>query len=123
MVHGENVDEDVEVQFQKELVDDIRKLMFLLGSTPLAENAHRGITPLAFVLLSVEEENTLRLEQEAYDGATSHTPAMMRASKRGCPKPPMEYDPFDRLLQRYIKSGQWLFGVHCPHFREVVMVK
>ena len=39
------LDEDVDVQFHKELVDDIRKLMFSLGSMPLAANAHRGIAP------------------------------------------------------------------------------
>lgn len=53
MVHGEILDEDVEVQVHKELMDDIRKLMLSLGSTPLAENSHRGISPLVFVLLTV----------------------------------------------------------------------
>ena len=69
----------------------------------------------------VEEKNQLRLEQEAFDGATSLTPAMMRASTRKCPTPPSEFDPFERLLRRYIKSGQWIFGIHCSNFREVVM--
>ena len=66
------------VQFHKELVDDIRKLMFSLGSAPLADNSHRGMTPLAFALLTVGEKNQLRENQEAYDGATSLTPNMLK---------------------------------------------
>ena len=45
------------VQFHKELVDDIRKLMFSLGSALLADNAHRGMTLLVFALLTVGEDN------------------------------------------------------------------
>lgn len=56
---------DVPVQFHKELVDEIRKMMFFLGATPMADNSHRGITPLAFTLLTVGEENQLREDQEA----------------------------------------------------------
>ena len=44
--------------------------MFSLGAAPLAGNAHRGITPLAFVILSVGEESMLREDQEAFDGTT-----------------------------------------------------
>ena len=46
---------DIPIQFHKELVDDIRNLMFSLGPSPLEENAHRGITVLAFVLMFVVE--------------------------------------------------------------------
>jgi len=47
---------DIPVQFHEELVDDILKLMFSLGSAPLVDNSHRGMTPLVFVLLTVGEE-------------------------------------------------------------------
>ena len=53
---------DIGYQFHKELVDDIRKLQFSLGQSPLADNAHRGISILAFVLMSVAEETQLREE-------------------------------------------------------------
>ena len=79
---------DIPVQFHKELVEDIKKLMFSPGTAPLAGNAHRGITPLAFVILSVWEESMLREDQEAFDGATSLTPAMMRVVRRKCPAIP-----------------------------------
>jgi len=79
--NAHQTEESYPVQFHKELVDDIRKLMFSFGASPLADNAHRGISPLAFVLMSVAEENQLRENQEAYDGATSLTPGMMRAAK------------------------------------------
>jgi len=107
-------DNDVCVQLHKELVGDIRKLMFSLESTPLAANTRRGGTTLAFVLLMVEEEIQLRVDQEAFDGDTSLTPERTRAAKRKCLHIPHNFDPFERLLRRYIKAGQWLFGVHCP---------
>ena len=113
----------MDVQFHKELVDDIRKLMFLMGPLPLPDNAHRGITPLVFVLLTVGEEHKLREEQEAFDGAATLTPAMMRANKRKCPTIPASFEQLIRLLVRYIKVGLWLFGPHCEHFIEVRMVK
>ena len=116
-------EDDVEVQFHKELVDDIRKLQFSMGPLPLVDNAYRGITPLAFVLLTVGEEHKLREEQEAFDGATLLTPAMMRANKRKCPAIPTTFDQLVRLLVWYIRVGLWLFGPHCQHFIEVKMVK
>ena len=109
---------DIPVQFHKELVEDIRKLMFSLGPAPLAANAHRGITPLAFVLLSVDDENKLREDQDAYEGATSLTPAMMRAAKRRCPSVVFDFEKFDKLMIRYVKSGQKLFTERCAHFVE-----
>ena len=107
---------EIPVQFHKELVEDIRKYMFSFGPAPLAATAHRGITPLAFTLLSVSEDNQLREDQDAYDGATSLTPAMLKAARRKCPSPPFEFDKFERLLIRYVLSGRRLFTVHCPHF-------
>jgi len=48
---------DMDFQFHKELIDYIRKMNFSLGSTPLAEQAHKGISPLAFGAMSVAKEN------------------------------------------------------------------
>ena len=75
----------MDFQFHKELVDDIRKMIFSLGSTPLVDNAHCGISPLAFGSILVAEENQLREDQEARDSTTSLTPAAVRASKQKCP--------------------------------------
>ena len=72
------------VQFYKELVDNIRKLIFSLGSAPLADNSHKGMMPLAFALLTVGEENQLREDHETYDGATSLTPNMLKNARRKC---------------------------------------
>ena len=44
----------------------------------MVDNAHRRITTLLFALLTVGEENQLREDQEAYDGATSLTPNMLK---------------------------------------------
>ena len=82
-------------------------------------NVHRGITPLVFVILSVGEESLLRDDQEAFDGATSLTPAMMRAAQRKCPAISANFDKFERLLICYIKAGQRLFTTHCLYFIEV----
>ena len=114
---------DVAIQYHKELVKDVRKLMFSLGLAPLADHVHMGVTPLAFVILTVGEENQLREDQEAFDGATSLTPAMMRASKRNCPSIPTGFDQFDRLLIRYIRVGQCMFTRHCQHFTEVNYIR
>ena len=95
---SKQTDDDIDVQFHKELVDDMRKLMFLHDKSPLAANEHRGITAFAFLLLKVREENQLRADQEAFDGTTSLTPAMMRAAKRKCPPIPSGFEQLERLL-------------------------
>jgi len=110
-------------QFHNELVDDIRKLIFSLGSAPLVDNAHRGISLLGFGSMTVAEENQLREDQEYRDGATSLTPANIRAAKRKCPSIPVLYDPFDRLISRYICAGQLLFTRRCHHSQEVTRMK
>ena len=51
---------DAPFQFHKELVDNIRKLMFSLGPAPMSNNAQRGITMLAFVRMSVGQKNQLQ---------------------------------------------------------------
>ena len=48
---------DIPYQFHKELVDDIRKLIFSTGAAILADNVRRGINPLVFVLVLVADEN------------------------------------------------------------------
>lgn len=90
--------------------------MFSLGRSPLADNAHRDISMLAFVLMSVAEKTQLREEQEWRDGATSLTPAAVKASRRKCPSIPTEFEKFERLLVRYIKAGQIMFTKKCKHF-------
>ena len=110
---------DIPYQFHKELVDDIHKLMFSMGPSPLADTAHRGISILAFGVMSVAEENQLMEEQEWRDGATTITPSALRASKRKCPSIPKEFDQFERLLVRYMKAGTMLFTRKCPHFVQV----
>ena len=52
-----DTDGDKDFQFHKKLVDDLRKLIFSLGHTPLVDNAHRGISILAFGTMSVQKEN------------------------------------------------------------------
>jgi len=42
--NAHQTEEDYPVQFHKDLVDDIRKLMFSFGASPLVDNAHRGIS-------------------------------------------------------------------------------
>ena len=101
---------DIEFTFHKELVDDLRKLMFSFGPAPLADNAHRGVTILSFVLMSVAEENDLREEQEYRDEATHITPNAVKASRRKCPPIPTTFDSFERLLSRYIHALLILFG-------------
>ena len=115
--------DDIPYAFHKELVDDIHKLRLSLGAAPLAETAHRGITPLAFSLLTVQEENAIRETQEWHDNATSVTPAALKASKRKCPSIPSNFDQFERLLRRYVIAGRALFGEQCDHFVEVTRMK
>ena len=57
------MDEDgdnIPYQFHKELVEDLRKLIFSFGHAPLADNAHRGISPLTFGFMIVSEDNSLQ---------------------------------------------------------------
>jgi len=100
-------------------MEDTRKLMFSLGGAQMADNSHRGISPLAFALLTFGEVNQLREDQEVYDGATSLTPTMFKNAQWKCFTIPVEFDKFERLIVRYKKAGQNLFTIHCPHFIEV----
>jgi len=97
--------------------------MFPFCVSPLADNAHRGISPLAFVLMSVAEENQLREDQESYDGATSLTPGMVRAAKRKCLSIPTTLRELVELLRCYISAGHFLFTARCEHFVEVVRIR
>ena len=72
---------NISYQLHKELVEDIRKLMFTIGAAPLADNVYRGITSLTFTLMLVADEHTLQEDRETFNGATSMTPAAVRASK------------------------------------------
>ena len=116
-------EDDIPPSFHKELAEDIFKLRFSVSSSPIPDAAHRGITPLAFALLSVQEENLLRDNQDAYDLATTITPENAKAAKRKCPKLPETYDQFERLVRRYIHAGRALFGTQCPHIVEVIRIK
>lgn len=93
--------------------------MFSFGPAPLAANAHRGITPLVFVFLSVSVENQLRDDHDAYNGAILLTPAMMKAAQRKYSGSPIGFNRFERLLIRYVQAGQQLFTVNYSHFIEV----
>lgn len=110
---------DIPFQFHKELVDDIRKLMFSLRPSLLEDNAHRGIIIFVFVLTSVTEENQIREDQEARNGATAITPFGVKAFKRKCPPIPSTFDQLERILVRYLKVGELLFTTLCKNFIEV----
>ena len=56
----EKDDYDVGVVFHKYLVEDIANLYFSYGETPTADTANRGITPLAFFMMSIAEEQQLK---------------------------------------------------------------
>ena len=116
-------DGDKDYQFHKELVDDIRKIFFLLGSNPLADNALRGILPLEFGSMPVAEKNQLREDQEARDGANSLTPAVVRASKWKFPSIPTIFPELNNLLTRYIYARHRLFTTNCHYFQEVVRIR
>lgn len=73
------------------MVENLRKLIFSLGMFPLTKNTHRGIFHFAFGAMSVGEENALREDQEARDGATSLTLAIVRAKKRKYPLTPVDF--------------------------------
>jgi len=73
--------------------------------------------------MTVADENQLREDQEARDGATSLTPAAVRAARRKCPSVPTQYDPFDQLLTRYICVGKIFFTRRCHHSQEVARMK
>ena len=103
-------------------MDDIRKLMFSFGASPLADNTHRGISPLSFVLMLATEENQVREDQEAYNGTTSLIPGMTRAAKRKCPSIPTTLRELVELLQRYISAGHLLFTARYDHFVEVMRI-
>ena len=66
------------------MVEDIFKLHLSLGPAPLSNNAQCGITPLAFSLLTVQEENVMREDQDAYDMDTTITSSTVKADKRKC---------------------------------------
>ena len=118
-----DIDGDKDYQFHKELMDDIRKMMFYLGSTPLADNAHCEISPLAFGFMPVAEENQLWEDQEARDKTTALTPTAVRASKRKCPSIPTTFPELNELLTRYIYAGHSLFTIKCHHFQKVVRMR
>lgn len=90
---------------------------------PLADNAHRRISILAFGSMSVAEENQLREDQEARDGATALMLATVCASKRNCLSIPTGFDDLNTLLSRYIFAGHKLFTKKCHHFEEVVRMR
>jgi len=53
--------EDIPYQLHKELVNGIRKLMFLFGKALLVDNSHPGIKIMTVSLLTVQEEDQLRV--------------------------------------------------------------
>jgi len=97
--------------------------MFSLGHAPLADNAHRVISPQDFGVMTVAEENILREDQEARGGATYLTPAAIRSAKCKFLSIPTRLYDLIVLLRRYIKEGHLLFARSCPHFQEVVRIK
>ena len=62
-------DDDIDVVLNKGLVEDIEKIHFSYGETPTADTAYQGITPLAFLLMSIAEEQQLRENEEVYESA------------------------------------------------------
>ena len=97
--------------------------MFSFGPAPLADNAHREVTILYFVLMSVAEENELREDQEYRDAATHITPSAVKLLPRECPPIPKNFDSFERLLRWYIQTLLILFGKYCPHYLEVIWLQ
>jgi len=73
--------------------------------------------------MSVAEETQLREDQEAFDGATSLTPGMLKAAKRKCPSIPTILDISLLFLRWYITARRSLFTERCPHFVEVVRIR
>lgn len=114
---------EIPFQFHKDLVDDIRRLMCSLGPSPLDGNAHCGISPLSFGLMSMVEVNQLRKDQEARNGATSITPGVVRVSKRKYPTISTTFDQLECLWGRYICARHLFFTKSCHLFEEVVQIK
>jgi len=72
---------------------------------------HTGVSPLAFVLMSVADENEFREDQEAYNRAKSLTPGMTRASKRKYPSITKTLRELVELLRRYISTSYCLWHI------------
>ena len=83
--------------------------MISFSPAPLADNAHRGIFPLAFGVMIVLEDNALREDQEARDGITSLTLVAIYAAKRKRPSIPNTFQDLVVLLRQYIKVEHMLF--------------
>ena len=90
---------------------DIVKLWLSFGSSPLVDQYHRGINILALTLIYVAEENQLRHDQDAYNQATSVTPALVKTSKQKCPPISKTFDQFECLIRHNLKAVR-LFCVH-----------
>ena len=97
--------------------------MFSLRTASIADNAHRGISILDFVLMLVVKDNQLWEDQEACNGVTSLALAVVRISKRKCPVIPTTFDQFGFLLRHYIKAGYIIFTPSCHHFQDAVHMK
>jgi len=82
-------------QFHKELIEGIKNLCILQGPAPLVNNAHMGISILAFSLITMLEEAHMRKDQEARDGATNITAASYKSAKRMYPSIPTIYGKFE----------------------------
>ena len=107
------------VVFHKDLVEDIAKLRFSYGENPTTDIAHKGITPLEFFMMSIAEEQQLRINEEVYEFATNITPQASKAANRNPPPFPDTYEKLRWLLRQYIKAGRSLFMQKNGHLQEM----
>lgn len=100
-IYGED---DIPIFFHKELVEDIVTLAFARGPAPIPRTAHGGISPLAFSLLTVDEQAQLRMDQNAREESSSTTQDEIKAGMRRCPVPPQIFEELMMLLRQYIST-------------------
>lgn len=112
-------EEMLDIFFHKENVEDLRHLRLSHASVPDAAHCHKGITPLAVALLSVDSQLDIERADEVQKEATVRTQKDVETSRRRPPPCPTTYDGLMHLLAQYSIFVRELFTTHNTHGKEV----
>ncbi len=109
----------VKVYVSTELTCDLKDLRFGYGNETTYDTCHRGITPLAVLQVSMEQQHKRRKIQECADQATLISIDDVREMEAEPGSCPTTYFTMVGLLRKYIRLLMVLLGAGCAHLSEV----
>ena len=110
----------ISVMMTSELAKDIQGFKFDIGGGAYDyETCHRGITPFAVIAVSHDVMNKRRRLDDAAALATFRSAGDILALEAGPGMCPSTYDSTEKLLLRYVRLLEFLFGPGCRHLIEV----